>query len=685
MAAVAGALRSGSVGRVCRLGRTAALLALLLAALGAAAQGANDAPPGADGQLRMQVALGFSEVFRLGRWTPLTVTLANHGDDLVGQLDVEVGGGYEFQDTLFTTVQRRRVELPRNSQKRFRYTVFLEKPSTPLTVRVTAGGGQIVQRRIDLRGRSSAGRLVLVLSRDADLDYLNDGSVEGLRVLYPHPELLPERWQGYDGVDALIIHGVSLERLSDRQFEALKRWLAAGGVCVISGGPDYALLHTPRLAGLLPGAPVGVAQVSAAAKLRGSTGTLADSLFSDIPRPFDVNRLARFRGRVLYRADQLPLVIEQGRGRGRVLYLTFDIARAPFSHWAGMRGLWSASLRLPPPPIESLQADSLVADVIREQPKGVPGHGAVFVFLALYLGILASVYRLALSDMARRSLPWLCWSMPLAFAPIGYFLFGPAFFPQGTTMIALATIEPIADSPYGRLRLDLGVYANRGSDLRFDYAGAEPVLLPVRRTTPATAARPGSAQSESTPARVERWVLYEDERALRPLDRRRYVLHLLRGYDLVADDLAGSVTQTDTGLRLWLRTDPGRALRDAWLIVGRHAYPLGALAAGAELTRDFNAELDALGVRDIVRQRTQTGADPGIFTRRAEKTLLNNLLEEVGKQEKHRQGALLFGFSSGPLRLSDAGSTARRRVVAATLVHARLPLVAAGGVDHETD
>ena len=97
------------------------------------------------------------------------------------------------------------------------------------------------------------------------MDYLNEGAANGLRVVYPHPELLPVHWRGYDAVSAIVVHGISLERLSASQFDALDKWIAQGGILAVSGGPDYALLRSPRLAALLPGRPLGMTRIDAGA------------------------------------------------------------------------------------------------------------------------------------------------------------------------------------------------------------------------------------------------------------------------------------------------------------------------------------------------------------------------------------------------------------------------------------
>ena len=51
--------------------------------------------------ISLQVTLGFSNTFRPARWTPLTVTLGNHGRDVSGYLEVRTRDGDEFRDNAF--------------------------------------------------------------------------------------------------------------------------------------------------------------------------------------------------------------------------------------------------------------------------------------------------------------------------------------------------------------------------------------------------------------------------------------------------------------------------------------------------------------------------------------------------------------------------------------------------------
>ena len=96
---------------------------------------------------------------------------------------------------------------------------------------------------------------------------------------------------------------------------------------------------------------------------------------------------------MLLRAGALPLIVERALGLGRVLYLAFDVASYPFDRWDGMRPLWEEHLRLTAPTTvapsgSKTSAESPVLALIRAESADFPRYAAVFIFLALYLGVL---------------------------------------------------------------------------------------------------------------------------------------------------------------------------------------------------------------------------------------------------------------------------------------------------------
>lgn len=529
-------------------------------------------PAPAAGSVDITAVVGFADTFRPGHWTPVHVTVSNRGASLFGELEVSVTGGDALRGRQFLTSHRRTLELHQDTRKTFQFVVRPQGLSRPLVIRVRADGRDIALAEVDLRARFIAGRLLLVLSRDANLDYLNESTVDGLRVVYPHPELLPAHWRGYDAVAAVVVQGVSLERLSASQFDALHKWIAQGGILAVSGGSDYALLRGPRLSTLMPAAPAGMTRLDPDVLRSAFSASL------DVSRPVHVHRLDAVRGRVHLGTDTAPLIVERTLGLGRVLYLAFNTAAPPFDRWDGMRGLWLETLRLPPPGPVPLKADepalvSPLPSLIAAGPANFPSAATMFFFLALYLGVLLAVCMLpGRATPARWQALARTWGAPLLFAPAAWLLFGPAAFPRDATAVTVAVIEPLPGSIYARLALDLGMYSTRSGAQRLEYRGAEPVLYPTRR-----AQRDGN---------VEDWVFGEGARRfVEPLDRRRYVLHALEGEDVIAFHLEASVRDEATGPRLVLENGSGRDLRDLWLLFEGYGYELGSVAAGSRLER----------------------------------------------------------------------------------------------------
>jgi hypothetical protein len=589
--------------------------------------------------------LGFSDTFRPGHWTPLAVTVTNRGADFSGELEVQVTGDDALRGRELVTYHRRALELNREARKTQHFVVHPQGLSYPLVIRVRSGGQELARTEVELRTRFAAQRLLLVLSRNAGLDHLNDGAAEGLRVLYPHPELLPRHWRGYDAVAAVVLHGVSLERLSTSQYEALHKWIAQGGILAVSGGADYALLRTSRLAALLPGVPQGMTPLDAGELQR----AFSDSL--DSSQAVHVNRLGAFRGRVRLAAGEVPLIVEREIGHGRIVYLTFDVAAPPFDRWEGMRALLLDHLHLPAATASSVSApepgvETPLAALIRATAPDFPASSTVFLFLLLYLGVLLAAYAIPSRGARHRRLAALCgWAAPVVFAPAAWLLFGPAAFPRGASAAAVALIEPLPDSGYARLAFELGLYANRNGTMRLEYRGAEPVLAPHRQ-----ARREG---------KVEDWVFGQGPRPyVEPLDRRRYVLHALEGEDVIAFRIEAALHDERMGPRIALTNASGRTLEDLWLVYGGHAYELGSVEAGARLDRRLLAathgiELGATSVSDVLKAPAGIPAQLLVPTR----LMLKQHLQQLGSRAEPGPGhGLLIAHTASPLRPGEASS-----------------------------
>ena len=589
--------------------------------------------------------LGFSDTFRPGYWTPLAVSVTNRGQDFSGTLEVQVTADDALRGRELVTYQRRALELNRDARKTQHFLVQPQGLSYPLVIRVRSDGQDVARAEVELRTRFAAQRLLLVVSRNADLDHLNDGAAEGLRVLYPHPELLPRHWRGYDAVAAVVLHGVSLERLSTSQYEALHKWIAQGGILAVSGSADEALLRTSRLAALLPGVPQGMALLDPAA-LRGAFPASLDT-----SQAVQVHRLGVFQGRARLAAGSVPLVVERDLGFGRVVFLTFDVAGPPFDRWDGMRALLLENLRLPPAAAGAAAgpepgAETPLLALIRAAAPDFPASSTVFLFLLLYLGVLFAGHAIPAGGTRRPRLAAIrAWAAPVMFAPAAWLLFGPGAFPRGGSAAAVALIEPLPGSGYARLAFELGVYANRDGTMRLDYRGAEPVLAPHRQ-----ARREG---------KVEDWVFGQGPRPyVEPLDRRRYVLHALEGEDVIAFRIDATLHDESIGPRITLTNGSGHALDGLSLVFGGHAYELGSVGAGARLDRRLIAAthgtaIGATALSDVLK--APAGVSPELLV--PLRLMLKQHLQQGGERAAPAPGhGLLIAHTASPLRPGEGSS-----------------------------
>jgi len=200
--------------------------------------------------LEVNTLVGFGGVFRAGSWTPIHVTVQNLGEAIRGEIEVEISRGDRFGPDRFVTSYARPIELVSAASKAFSFVIPLDTTVYPLTLRIRDGRRIAHEERLELLGRSVPSRLVLVLARRANLDFLlplyNSADARVLDIVYPLADYLPGHWHGYTAIDTLVVHDVRLQDLSRAQIVAMRDWVASGGRLVISGGVHFGPNHSAR-------------------------------------------------------------------------------------------------------------------------------------------------------------------------------------------------------------------------------------------------------------------------------------------------------------------------------------------------------------------------------------------------------------------------------------------------------
>lgn len=322
------------------------------------------------------VQVGFQNLYKVGYWTPVRVTL--RADRAVtGHVELTVLDGDGTPSRLRVANARPQQITAGSAQEVLLEAKFGQTDDT-LLVEFRVGDEIIATRTIRTAETDSKLSLPSALPSSAPL-YVTLGDSIGLEEAYAKADQLergpneasaedsegdadgasiarlksaaelPTRWYAYDGVDALIMSTSRPEIYSKllsqgAQLAALDEWLRMGGRLVLCVGAEAesVLGPTAALARFAPGELEDVETLSSVAALEAHTGsdfpvvmTAADGSRLELRIP----RLKNARGVVSASEEDLPLVIRTAHGFGEIVFVATDLDRAPFVQWPARKQL----------------------------------------------------------------------------------------------------------------------------------------------------------------------------------------------------------------------------------------------------------------------------------------------------------------------------------------------------------
>ncbi|MBI3162492.1 MAG: hypothetical protein HYZ23_08275, partial [Chloroflexi bacterium] len=184
-----------------------------------------------------------------GMWIPVHITAQNMGPDV----EARVQAAYQ-NDLGGTSIFGADVSLPTTSRKDFFLYAYPTSAARTFTVSVLDGKTILAQKFVNASCASSSFTLFGVLSDNSSAyDLLRDvRPLSGVtQVAQLTVDDLPDRAQGWEAMDALIIANVDTGTLSTEQKQAMELWLARGGKLFVAGGVNWQMT-TAGLDGILP-------------------------------------------------------------------------------------------------------------------------------------------------------------------------------------------------------------------------------------------------------------------------------------------------------------------------------------------------------------------------------------------------------------------------------------------------
>jgi len=297
--------------------------------------------PALSSSLSMESSLGFNGYFQINKWTPLVVTVENRGKAISGKLEVLVTSGSEYHGNVYQAKYSLDLDVPYGSRKRCYFTVLIESVTHNLIIRFQQDDETLAAQSINLRTLYTQKDLAGILI-DSIYPEIIPAFPKSLLPVHLQEKYLPETWYGYDGVKILVMEAGKVNRLGERQLEALDQWIRQGGFFVMTGSINAGTLMNRGIQRLLPLKVFGLKKFN---QLQSFFGFSEYRMVN--PNPFLVLHVDVKGSDILVEEDNIPLILEHGLGDGSIVFLSFDPHSPPFIRLMSESGFWKKILMLP--------------------------------------------------------------------------------------------------------------------------------------------------------------------------------------------------------------------------------------------------------------------------------------------------------------------------------------------------
>lgn len=293
-----------------------------------------------------EIRCGLGGEFKVGYWMPVRLEIVAGAAPFSGNLEI-VAPDSDDLPTRFMKGAPDQIQLAEGERlTTWRYTK-LGKIRGELRVQLVATDGTVHDQRVIRDAVGSPSSWQWVISTSAELRVQEAGvflaRARGERLMtsvLSDAAQFPDRWQGYEGVNAIIVATGDpgpWEQLTPEQAQAFEQWLRLGGRLVISAGRRAPELFASeaRWQALSPGELKELDEFWKGSGLENFVQS-SERLLTDDTTPLAV--FAQTRGRVLCGegiggSQDRPFVVQYPFGLGEITYVAVDLELPPLAHW----------------------------------------------------------------------------------------------------------------------------------------------------------------------------------------------------------------------------------------------------------------------------------------------------------------------------------------------------------------
>lgn len=550
---------------------------------------------GSETQVQLSAEVGFNGDVKWGSWVPIRVTLTNNGPAIQGEVYLELDEHMISGDWKGTA--KASVELPQGSTKTLTLIAPDERVLAGKKLFLTADGKKVADTKVRANTLSQEEFTVGVLATSPEagafLSELRMGDHQLPRIYELQPEDVPEVGIGLSHLDALVINNFPAEGLNANQIEAVKYWVADGGMLILGGGPEY-----QKAASLFQElSPVDV------------SGTTTLTAIDDFQRhevhgqelkfksPLTIAKSSLKPGAVAWVEEgDLPIVASMPWQKGEVIFTAYDLTAPPLVDWDGAAEWWERIFNSSRQPI--IHDDHYpwgLMDAVDYIPAlSLPSVGSMAVIFLFYVLLVGPILYLVLRRFDKRGWAWGLIPACALLVSVGIFAYGVG--ERGRdVLVHNVNVLKLYPNAWAELRGAAAVFVPKGGTYELqlpDTVFAWPKEMDYS-TTGAADWRHSSARItlDSTDVKfedVEFWSL-----------RKAYV----EGH-VPAGTITADLTMEDGRVAGTVTNDSRWDLAKAHVLVGRQNQPIGTLKAGE--TKEIDMRLNALSTEQPGVQSSYT-------------------------------------------------------------------------------
>lgn len=435
----------------------------------------------------MEAKMGFDGRFRLGNWTPIMVDIENKGDDVQGDLEIEVQQPNRTTSAVFSTP----VVIPHGTRKRFKLYVQVNALQRDFEVKLTQGGTVIDSVEINdvVPVTRDSCMLGLVTDDREALSYWK-ASLGSDRIFYQYEavylgmEDFPDRKEVLDNFMILILNNADTTGFSKQQVEALRQWVEAGGILIVGTGANGHKTLSGLQDGILSASMSGTEEV---ARIPILEAVGESTIQGDVP--FEIMNLAIDGAEPVLEHEGKGIVWKISRGAGYIFVSAFDLGLEPFVSWTGNKMLWENILNA------HMSADKVSIlknievrraygmrvgtarnDRIREalgvgmKAMDLPSFSKLLLILFAYLLVVGPVNYLVLKQLDRREWTW--FTIPITVMVFSAIIYGLGYMVKGSDIITHAiSVVNLGENGSADVESHIGVFVPKKGDYQVTVEG----------------------------------------------------------------------------------------------------------------------------------------------------------------------------------------------------------------------